>query len=52
MQFNKYYNCVHLQPKWNSYPLNILFNVTAKWIKDDVSDKSSKLKHEKPHQGA
>ena len=51
-QFNKYYNYVHLQPEWNSYPLNILFDVTAKWIKDDVSDKSSKLKHEKPHQGA
>lgn len=48
-QFNKYYNYVHLQPEWNSYPLNILFDVTAKWIKDDVSDKSSKLKHEKPH---
>ena len=50
-QFNKYYNYVHLQPEWDSYPLNILFDVTAKWIKDDV-DNSSKPKHEKPHQGA
>ena len=52
IQFNKYYNYVHLQPEWDSYPLNILFDVTSKWNKVDVSDDSSNPKYEKPHQGA
>ena len=33
-QLNKYYNYVHLQPEWNSYPLNLLFDVTTEWVKD------------------
>lgn len=33
-QLDKYYNYVHLQPEWDSYPLNLLFDVTTKWVKD------------------
>ena len=47
-QLNKYYNYVHFQPEWNSYPRNILFDVTTEWIKDEQS--SFKLEHRKQHQ--
>ncbi len=50
IQFNKYSNYVHLQPEWNSYPRNILFDVTTQWSKnysDYPLDETKKL-----HQGA
>ena len=31
--YNKYTVYVHLQPDWNSYPKNILFEVTNSWYK-------------------
>ncbi|MGH1568897.1 MAG: hypothetical protein ACRBBZ_06935 [Nitrosopumilus sp.] len=33
VQLNKYYNYVHLQPEWSSYPSNLLFDVTIFWNK-------------------
>ena len=48
IQFNKYSNYVHLQPEWNSYPRNILFDVTTQWNKNYNSLEGN----EKPHQGA
>ena len=48
-QLNKYYNYVHLQPEWDSYPLNLLFDVTTKWVRDYDSFQP---KDKKPHQGA
>ena len=33
-QLNKYYNYVHLQPEWNSYPSNIIFDVSVFWDRD------------------
>ena len=31
IQVNKYANYVHFQPEWNSYPSNLLFDVTNTW---------------------
>ena len=50
IQFNKYSNYVHLQPEWNSYPRNILFDVTTQWNK--IYSYNSFEENEKPHQGA
>lgn len=33
-QLNKYSNYVHLQPEWNSYPYNMLFDVSIFWDRD------------------
>lgn len=33
-QINKYANYVHLQPEWNSYPLNMIFDVSVFWNRD------------------
>ena len=33
-QLNKYANYVHLQPEWNSYPLNMIFDVSVFWNRD------------------
>ena len=30
-EINKYSKYIHLQPEWNSYPRNILFDVTTVW---------------------
>ena len=49
IQFNKYSNYVHLQPEWDSYPRNILFDVTTQWNKNYNDDS---LDETKPHQGA
>ncbi len=49
IQLNKYYNYVHFQPEWNSYPRNILFDVTTQWLKD--KDDLSKLEQDVPRQG-
>ena len=37
---NKYSTYIHLQPEWNSYPRNILFEVTTVWANpySDVND--------------
>ena len=35
---NKYSVYVHLQPEWNSYPKNIIFEVTNSWFKKNTSD--------------
>lgn len=37
-QINKYVNYVHLQPDWNSYPLNMIFHVSTSWFKETNSD--------------
>ncbi|MGB0856079.1 MAG: hypothetical protein ACPGQP_03560, partial [Nitrosopumilus sp.] len=34
--YNKYVVYVHLQPDWNSYPKNIIFEVTNSWYKKDM----------------
>ncbi len=49
IQLNKYYNYVHFQPEWDSYPRNILFDVTTQWIRDEYD--LSKSGHEKLQQG-
>ena len=49
IQFNKYSNYVHLQPEWDSYPRNILFDITTQWNKNY---KYNSLDETKPHQGA
>lgn len=53
-QFNKYSNYVHLQPEWNSYPRNILFDVTTQWTKEYsmTNLQEQKQEQEQPHQGA
>ena len=40
LQVNKYANYVHFQPEWNSYPSNLLFDVTNTWNRNntDFSD--------------
>ena len=35
---NKYSVYVHLQPEWNSYPKNIIFEVTNAWYKKDIEN--------------
>ena len=50
IQFNKYSNYVHFQPEWDSYPRNILFDITTQWNKN-YNDNSLK-ENKKPHQGA
>ena len=56
IQLNKYYNYVHFQPEWNSYPRNILFDITNQWIRDNSKkidfENESKKNYQKPHQGA
>lgn len=36
-QTNKYANYVHFQPEWNSYPKNLIVDVTTFWERDLVS---------------
>ena len=31
IQVNKYANYIHFQPQWESYPKNLLFDVTSVW---------------------
>ena len=52
IQFNKYSNYVHLQPEWNSYPRNILFDVTTQWAKEHNTANMQEQKQNQPHQGA
>ena len=35
---NKYSVYVHLQPEWNSYPKNIIFEITNSWFKKNTND--------------
>ena len=35
-QLNKYSNYVHLQPEWNSYPSNLIFDVSIFWNRDNT----------------
>ena len=35
---NKYSVYIHLQPEWNSYPKNIIFEVTNSWFKKNTND--------------
>lgn len=38
---NKYSVYIHLQPEWESYPNNILYDVTNVWSNHDINDDSS-----------
>ena len=38
IQINKYSNYVHFQPEWNSYPRNIIFEVTNVWNRTNVEN--------------
>ena len=33
IQINKYANYIHFQPEWNSYPKNLIFEITNVWNK-------------------
>ena len=36
-QINEYANYVHFQPEWNSYPRNLIVDVTTSWDREFVS---------------
>ena len=37
-QINKYSNYVHFQPEWNSYPRNLIFEVTNVWNRTNAEN--------------
>ena len=41
IQVNKYSNYVHFQPEWNSYPRNVIFEVTNVWNKTSAENDSN-----------
>ena len=48
-QVNEYSNYVHFQPGWNSYPKNLIVDVTTSWkrqmVQGEHGDSSHEIKH-------